>query len=883
MKDYEAVVVGAGLGGLSAAAWLAKEGKKVLLLERHRVPGGYASSFKRGRFEFEIALHELSGLGTEQDKGPLRKLFEQLGIMDKVQFIQIPEFYRSVFPEVDVTVPIGRQAFEEELVRAFPAEAGGIREFSAACFDFAEQALKANRVGMKKVAAEPENFPALVKYFGKTLSQVLDPMVADPRARAVLGQAWGYYCLPPSQVSFTIYALGTAGYVRFGPAHVKGTSQALSQAFVEVIEENGGDVWLNAGVSRILATGGRVYGVVTENGDKIDCPYVVCNANPVTTCLDLIGADEIPGWYLRRLGAGSGGASTFNVYLGLDRPYDELGFRNHETFVNTGYDLDEHYQLMKRAIESEPAEAAVTAYNAIDPEFSPPGTTCAVITLVARADQWLKLPPEEYAKTKDLVAGRVIRLAEMVAPELGDHIEEMEIATPLTNARYTSNPMGSIIGWNETFKGTGMDRLPARGPLDGLYFANAWVNIGGGFEPSIVSGYMTSRQVLEDMESGGRDVKATEKLKATVEQQAGQAPEARVSVIEPMKEALARLHPARVQLTLSEVIRETASTSTLRMVPAEGAELPPFRAGQYVNLFVEVNGVRTSRPFSISSPPGRPYYDLTVRRMPGGFVSNHLLDSARPGDRFESTAPSGSFYHEPLMHSSSVVFLAGGSGVTPFFSIVRDAIENGRDLDMQMVYGSREPSDIIFKEQLERLAAENENFRLDIVISEPPEEWTGLCGLLNVGMISELVGAVDGKTFFVCGPPAMYGLCAEALAALQVEPRRVRREAYGPPADVTEEPGWPGIDPAAGFEVVEERSGRTIKAAAGEPLMNSLEREGIVMPAVCRAGECGACRTRLVSGKVFAPERVSLRWVDVRYGYIHPCMSYPLEDLRIRL
>lgn len=883
MSDYEAVVVGAGLGGLSAAAWLAKEGRKVLLLERHRVPGGYASSFKRGRFEFEIALHELSGLGTERDKGPLRKLFEQLGIMEKVDFIQIPEFYRSVFPDVDVTIPVGRQAFEEELARAFPAEAEGIREFSAACFDFAEQALKANRVGMKRVAAEPENFPALVKYFGKSLSQVLDPMVRDPRARAVLGQIWGYYCLPPSRLSFTIYALGTASYVRFGPAHVKGTSQALSQAFVEVIEENGGDVRLNAGVSRILATGGRVYGVQTDAGEKVDCSHIVCNANPMTTCLDLIGPDEVPSWYLRRLGAGTGGASTFNVYLGLDRPYDDLGFRNHETFVNTGYDLDEHYRLMERAIEAEPAEAAVTAYNAIDPGFSPPGTTCAVITLIARADPWLGLSPAEYSRTKDLVAGRVIRLAERLAPDLGRHIEEMEIATPLTNARYTSNPAGSIIGFDETFSGTGMVRLPARGPLEGLYFSNAWVNIGGGFEPSIVSGYLTTRQVLEDMESGGRDARAIEKLQATVTEQAGDASEISADFTRPMRQALARLHPVRVALELTEVIEETASTNTLRMKPADGGDLPPFRAGQYVNLFVEVNGVLTSRPFSISSAPASPYWDLTIRRVPGGFVSNYLLDHAVAGDRFESTAPSGNFYHEPLMDSSSVVLLAGGSGITPFVSMVRDAVENGSGLQIHVIYGSREPSDIIFREELERLAAENENVRLDTVISEPPEGWAGPCGFLDERMISELVGAVGDRTFFVCGPAAMYGLCAGALAALGVAPRRVRREAYGPPADVTAEAGWPGVNPSTVFEVVEERGGTTLRASAGEPLMNSLERAGIVVPAVCRAGECGACRTRLVSGKVFAPERVNLRYSDVKYGYIHPCVSYPLEDLRIRL
>jgi phytoene dehydrogenase-like protein/ferredoxin-NADP reductase len=881
MADYDAVVVGAGLGGLSAATFLSKAGKKVLLLERHRVPGGYASSFKRGRFEFEISLHELSGLGSADNRGPLWKLFEETGISRKVEFIHIPEFFRSVFPDVDITIPIGRENFEAEMARHFPAEAENFKQFSAIMFDFADQALKANRVGMKKVASEPESFPVLMQHFGKSLSQVLDPIVKDEKARAVLGQIWGYYCLPPSQLSFLIYALGTVSYLRFGPAHIKGTSQALSQAFMDVIEENGSDVWLNNGAERILATGGKVYGVVTDSGEKIDCPYVVCNANPLTTCLDLIGRDEVPSWYLRRLGAGTGGASTFNVYLGLDCTYKEVGLANHETFVNTGYDLDGHYELMRAGIDVEPAEAAVTAYNAVDPDFSPPGTAAVVITLIARPDSWLKLDPALYDETKTRVADRVIGLAERIAPDIRKHIEVVEVATPITNARYTGNPSGSIIGFNETFTGTGLVRMPARGPLDGLYFSSAWVNIGGGYEPSIYSGYLATKEVLEDME-GGRDTRVMEKVKKQVEEQAGEASEVAADALEPMKKVLASIHPRRVPLVVSDIIEETATTRTIRMAPAAG-ELPPFRAGQYVNLFVEIDGVMTSRPFSISSAPGKPYYDLTVRRMPRGFVSEYLLHKVKPGDRFESTGPSGAFCYEPLSDTPSLVFLAGGSGITPFVSMAREVAEKVLPLDVHLIYGSRNPFDIIFKDVLDDLAERNPNIKVDFVISEPPADWTGLCGFLNVGMISDLIGTVEGKTFFVCGPPPMYPLCGEALESLRVPRRLLKKEAYGPPPDVAAEPGWPGVALDAEFEVVEERSGRTVKARAGEPLMNALEREGIVVPAICRAGECGACRTRLVSGKVFAPERVALRWVDRKVGYIHPCLSYPVDDLHIRL
>jgi ferredoxin len=150
-------------------------------------------------------------------------------------------------------------------------------------------------------------------------------------------------------------------------------------------------------------------------------------------------------------------------------------------------------------------------------------------------------------------------------------------------------------------------------------------------------------------------------------------------------------------------------------------------------------------------------------------------------------------------------------------------------------------------------------------------------------MISSLVGRVEDKTFFLCGPAQMHRLCEDALESLGVPRRRIKKEAYGPPDDVTLELGWPGISVSNEFEVHEERSGKVFKARAGEPLMNSLERAGLAIPSACRSGECTVCRTRLVSGKVFTPSRVRHRWSDERAGYIHPCMSYPLEDLHIRL
>ncbi len=369
---------------------------------------------------------------------------------------------------------------------------------------------------------------------------------------------------------------------------------------------------------------------------------------------------------------------------------------------------------------------------------------------------------------------------------------------------------------------------------------------------------------------------------------------------------VSRIHPRRMRLRVTDIIHETPTTKTFRFERTDGP-LPPFRPGQYVNVFVDVDGVLTSRPYSISSPPGNPptssglgeTLELTVRDKPGGFVAPYLLNEVQVGDELETTGPAGSFYHEPLIDGDELVFLAGGSGITPFMSIIRDALQRDRPLNIHLLYGSRVPADVIYGDKLAEMAAHHPNLHYSLVISEPPPGYEGLTGFLDANLIREQLGdpstsgsttsprsseqVVRGKTFYVCGPQVMYDYCLAALTELGVPRHKIKRELYGPPDDVTQEPGWPeelSVDTAFDVEIV----GRgTIRAPAGEPLINSLERYGVVMPAICRAGECSACRTRLLSGQVFMPAHTSLRESDRQHGYVHACVSYPLENLRIRL
>ncbi len=344
---------------------------------------------------------------------------------------------------------------------------------------------------------------------------------------------------------------------------------------------------------------------------------------------------------------------------------------------------------------------------------------------------------------------------------------------------------------------------------------------------------------------------------------------------------IAQLHPKRLSLVVSKIIEETASTKTLRLVSADGY-LPPFQAGQYVNLFVTIDGVNTARPYAISSAPSeREYYDVTIRRVAEGYVSNYLLDKINEGAPLQSTGPMGTFYHNPVFHGDDLVFLAGGSGVAPAISMIADIIDHELPYKFHLIYGSRNIDDIIFRSELKALERANDFLTVTEVISEPPEDYAGRTGFITAELISQLTGPLDNKMFYMCGPSVMYDFCRKELARAGVARRRIRIEANGPPKSPDRLEGWPdkvGLDD----EVTVKVQGRgSFIAKTGEPLLNSLERNGYFAENACRSGECSLCRVKVLSGEVFNPPEAHLRVSDRQFGWCHSCVAFPLEDIEI--
>jgi prolycopene isomerase len=465
--------------------------------------GGAARAPQRAGRLRHVALHELSGIGPPERRGSLWHYLDALGVASRVDFLPVPELYRSVLPDLDLVLPPGVERYEDTLCQAFPHEAEGIRRFLGRVHQVARDLGALERdLGrplpelLRRLAREPARLATAARYLPATWGQVLDRDVSDPRARAVLSQYWGYFGLPPSRVSFLYFAIGLHGYMVQGPAYVNGRSQALASAFVRVLEEHGGRVRFNCGVRRILVEHGRAAGVVTEHGDELRAKAVLSNADPITTCRDLLDGGA-PAAFERSLEHRTVAPSSFNVYLGVNATAESLGLRCHENFVSTTADFEAVAAGM-RTLDA-PQTTLVTCYNAVDPGISPPGTCEVVLTTLYDGAAWARLPAARYDETKHRIAGAMLDAAEGLAPGLRDAVEVLEIATPLTNMRYTSALGGSIYGFDATAHDHTVLRPGHRGPLPGLYFAGAWTQPGGGFEPCMISGRMAAGAVHADL------------------------------------------------------------------------------------------------------------------------------------------------------------------------------------------------------------------------------------------------------------------------------------------------------------------------------------------------------------------------------------------------
>ena len=508
MKKYDAVVIGAGNGGLAAAIRLLQGGARVLVVEKHNLPGGFATSFRRGRFEFEASLHELNDFGTADNAGDVRVLFDELGVTDKIEWMQIPEAYRVISREekLDATMPFGVSAFIDRMEQYVPGSRASVQKF----FDLAEeirlaQAYSSSVNGKTDSKYMVSHYGNFVRCGSYSVNEVLAALKMPKKARDILNAYWCYLGAHCDDLSFVHYASMVNRYMMRGASMPKMRSHEISLAFVERIRELGGEVWFNTEAVRILTDekDGGVAGVVFADGTQVEARHVVANCAPHVVygrMMDKVPAEEVRATNARKF-AGRG----FSMFLGLDRSADDLGIENHNYFLYDTMDTVRQYERM-RTIADNDVQATV-CLNRADPDCSPKGTCMMYFTTLYMSDDWANVTPQEYYKVKNSVANRMIdRFEQDTGAKIRDHIEEISVATPMTYARYCGHPQGVIYGYESQYWDGLMPRLLMMGEdhrIRGLRFAGGYAMRLSGYSSAYFSGEIAGRQTVGDIKREG--------------------------------------------------------------------------------------------------------------------------------------------------------------------------------------------------------------------------------------------------------------------------------------------------------------------------------------------------------------------------------------------
>ena len=491
MENYDVIVIGAGNGGLAAAATLAEQGKEVILFEKHNIPGGCGTSFRRGRFEFEVALHQLSHMGTPEKPGPLRKQFKRYGIEDEIDWIQIEELYRVNFPDgTGLSIPVGKEKCVDFLSKEFPEFKENIKKYYDTVYTFCEQAAEfaaksaqsteepgeLKKFIMKK--GFPKMYPVLAEYGLKSSQEVLDEFFPGcPKLQLALSVYWCFMGMRPDRFPWSILAKCTYIYMEDKPYYLRGTSMMMNQAIMEACKRMGGVVQLNCGVQKIIVENNKAVGVIDERGREFRAKKIISNISPLATYGALLDEEDVPEAAKEYLKPYTVGISALTCFIGLDCTPEEIGFTtsftiNYES-LDANKDFMDAYKLLP---ENDPLIA--TCYTVDDRFVSPEGTSVITAGTLKYAEEWEKLSPEQYYEKKYEAGRRIVARLEKMYPGFTSHIEEMEIATPLTHMRYLNHPGGAIYGYEQDLRQS-VFFFPTESKLEGLEFASGWVNACG--------------------------------------------------------------------------------------------------------------------------------------------------------------------------------------------------------------------------------------------------------------------------------------------------------------------------------------------------------------------------------------------------------------------
>jgi all-trans-retinol 13,14-reductase len=711
-SKFDTIIIGGGLGGLTAGSTLAKFGKKVLLLEQHYIPGGCATTFKRRDYVMEVGLHELDGLYENDSK---QEIFKFLEVDKNINFVTAPELFRYKSKDTDIVHPHGAKEVVEALIAKYPDDQKGIRKYVDTMDAILTEIPKFPTERWKQILLYPILpflYPNTVRASKKNLGDWLDEHISNNELKLILQGNLVYYHDDPYTMSMIYFSVAQSSYIGGGGHFIQGGSQHLSNYLANLIEDNGGQVLLGKKATKIIVESGNATGVSFKDSfnDNLSEVSVYSDRIIANAAIPLV-VDLLPEAESKKLASKvqkfETACSLISVYIGFRKEPKQLGNRHYSTIL-VGDDVQSMADINANChADWENRNFIFVDYSQVDARLAPEGKAFGTLCAADYLADWENLDEDAYTEKKERVARILIERLEKLIPGISAEIEHYEVGTPKTIQSYLLTPEGTPYGFAQTPKQSGMGRIPTKSPIKNLYFAGTWTFPGGGFTGAIISGFLCGNQVNKTL--------------------------AKTIAAEPK-----RLEDQRI----TQIIEKRKIAKDTIEIVIERPEGFSYTAGQYAILDL-INPVFQEldmpiRSLSLASHPDEAVLKFAMRLSDSSYKKS--IDTLKEGDRCRVFGPMGDF--AVATRDRGIVFLVSGIGITPILPLLKEVEKNPPPHSVYLFYSNRTEDAAAYHAELQSIA---------IPTYEYVPVFTGTQERINAQFLESKLKSLQAFDYYVIG------------------------------------------------------------------------------------------------------------------------------------